>query len=179
MLEQLITKRIKPLCEFTVMELKELLKAKSLSTAETESKLLSRVRKADPNGEWIMAERSNAESHGEQSKDANWASGETVESENTVMINSARTDMIQKEAELYRKEKELIESELAKSLAKREILILRQAQTGGGASVTVRGGHVKRRSGEHAQMSLEGGHAEEGAGIQRSTDGNQSIVADD
>lgn len=83
--------------DFTVVELKEIARARKLSSAGSKGELIARLMEYDPEGTWM----NNDESENAQYEDSR----------------------SEREIEMYRREKELAEREL--QLARREIAMLR------------------------------------------------------
>lgn len=156
---------MKSLSKLDVAELKNLLKKRKLSTAGTKAELLIRLQTACPDIASMMAsqEEVGEESDREQSEAVDVAMRGAA---SAALTSSVTASASQREIELYRKEKELIEKELA--LAKREIEILRLAQTCGGAVACsgavaqerIRGGEIGY---ERASNLREGAHTQRGA----------------
>lgn len=88
---------------FSVVQLREFLRARGLSATGPKTELVARLMEADPSGGW-MAGRSEDD-----------------------VDDDAREDLIhQREIELYKREKEIAERELG--LARQEIALLRERQ---------------------------------------------------
>lgn len=148
---------MKSLSELGVAELKNLLKERKLSTAETKAELLIRLQTACPDIASMMVsqEEVGEESDREQSEAVDLAMRGAVGAASAALTSSVTASTSQKEIELYRKKKELIEKELA--LAKREIEILQLTQACGGAVAQerIRGGEIGC---ERASNLREGAH---------------------
>lgn len=119
----------------TVVELKEKLKARGLSTAGAKSELILRLQGADPTGSWMESIASDGV------EDRQNEAQENILRENTLRESTSREDIQRREIELYKRERELAECEL--DLARREILQLRgqfeRNPAGGAIEVTMFG----------------------------------------
>lgn len=115
------------LSALSVVELKEMLKARGLSTAGLKAKLISRLRGIDSStSETENGESGDVEEYAEDERSA--AQG------NMSRENLSREDASRREIELYKRERELAEREL--DLARREILLLRGQLTRAGDSAS-------------------------------------------
>src|SRR5580765_1842844 len=101
--------------DFTVNELKEILRDMGLSAADVKNELIARIMDRDPTGEWMLRVPGERE-------------GRRIENIESVSEPNANNDEhLRREIELYRREKELMERELA--VARREIELLRRSQS--------------------------------------------------
>jgi len=101
----------------TVVELREKLKARGLSTAGAKSELMLRLQGADPTGSWMESVASGSVEDGRDE------ARESIPWESASRKSASREDIQRREIELYKRERELAEREL--DLARREILQLR------------------------------------------------------
>lgn len=115
--------KMRELSDFSVQELKELLKARKLSTTGSKMELIKRAQAGDPGGNWIATWESAGTDNERPVKTGVAVSAIELSSAAGCAVD---VDLIRKEAELYRREKELVERELA--LARKEIEMLRRAQ---------------------------------------------------
>lgn len=92
---------------FTLVELKEKLRARKLATSGSKNELIARLMEADPEGAWMQEDEDERGSHIDEA-------GSTIQSV---------PNIYQREAELYKREKELAERELA--LMRQELNMLR------------------------------------------------------
>lgn len=102
--------------DFTVHELKEILRDMDLSTKGSKTELIARIMDGDPTGEWML--RVPGEREGGRI--------ENLESANRPRANSDNPELLRREIELCRREKEVMERELL--VAQREIESLRRSQ---------------------------------------------------
>lgn len=101
--------------DFSVVQLKNFLGARGLTTAGVKAELIARLMEADPSGEW-MSEAAVDVCRGEN--------GPCEDGE-----NSRENLLCRREMEIYKREKEIAERELA--LARREIVLLREHRDAG------------------------------------------------
>jgi len=101
----------------TVVELREKLKARGLSTAGAKSELMLRLRGADPTGSWMESVASGSIEEGRDEAQ------ESIPRESALRESASREDIQRREIELHKRERKLVEREL--DLARREILQLR------------------------------------------------------
>lgn len=97
---------------FNVIQLKEFLKIRGLSTAGTKTSLIARLMEADPSGEWMNEENVN-----------DFCRVGNGLAEDVSIDNRRENRMHQREIEIYKREKEIAEREL--ELARRELALLR------------------------------------------------------
>lgn len=102
---------MKSLSELGIAELKNLLKERKLSTAGTKAELLIRLQTVCPDIASMMAsqEEVGEESDREQSEAVDVAMRDAAGAASAGLTSSVTASASQKEIELYRREKELIE----------------------------------------------------------------------
>jgi len=99
---------------YTLVALKEKLRARKLSTAGSKGELIARLAEVDPEGMWMYEEDGNEHVRTEYAGHIGNASGARAQQ---------IPNIYQREAEVYKREKEVAERELA--LVRRELELLR------------------------------------------------------
>lgn len=107
--------------DFTISELKNILRGMNLSTVGLKNELIARLVERDPSGEWMT--RVLSVGNGEQV--------ESPEIANALSVNNNDPERLRREMELCRREKEVMEREL--QVMRRENEWLRRAQNGNGS----------------------------------------------
>lgn len=112
-------------CNFTVVELKVRLKKFGLSTCGSKNDLISRLMKADPEGGWLRESDLRTDEQNDLSQNEEMEARGSESRSTLEMPRVSEVGML-REIDIIRREKELLERELA--LARREAEFLRERE---------------------------------------------------